>query len=44
MSAEINEIREYFLNDHIKSPDDFHPDDVDRIKQCDWIIRRFLDY
>ena len=44
MSAEINEIREYFFNDYIKSPDDFHDDDVDRVKKCDWIIRRFLDY
>ena len=40
----INEIRESFLNQLNQSPDDFHPDDVDRIKHCDWIIGRFLEY
>ena len=44
MSAEINEIRESFLNHLNKSPHDFHPDDVERIKSCDWIIERFLEY
>ena len=41
---EINEIREYFLNYHNKSSGDFHNDDVERVKRCDWVIRRFLDY
>lgn len=42
MLAEINRIRQSFLNDLIQKPNDFHPDDVERIKHCDWIIRRFL--
>lgn len=42
MLAEINEIRELFFNDLIQKPNDFHPDDVERIKHCDWMIKRFL--
>lgn len=42
MLAEINRIRQSFLNDLIQKQNDFHPDDVERIKHCDWIIRRFL--
>ena len=44
MFAEINEIRELFLNHLNKSPDHFHPDDVERIKSYDWIISGFLEY
>ena len=40
----INEIRQSFLNKLNQSPDDFYPDDVYRIKHCDWIIGRFLEY
>ena len=44
MSVEIDEIRKLFLNYNDKWPESFHHDDVDRIKRCDWIIERFLQY
>ena len=42
MSSEIEEIRKLFLN-HLNQVD-FNPDDVRRIKSCDWIINRFLEH
>ena len=44
MSAEVIQVRELFLNHLNKWPDHFDPVDVERIKSCDWIIERFLEY